>query len=86
MAGLKYTSFKETLSNPDSKQVSASIHSTSPDYGLMYSYKRGVRKYFFSFRLYLPFNPWPTKGFDISYIDGNTNNIALEFGFGIQIK
>ncbi len=86
MAGVKYTSFKETLTNPDHNKVSASVHSISPDYGLMYDFRKGVKKYFFSFRMYVPLYPWPIKDFDISYADGNMNNIALEFGLGIKIK
>jgi hypothetical protein len=86
MAGVKYTSFKETLSNPDNKKVSISINSLSPDYGLMYSLKKGVKKYFFSFRMYVPLYPWPIKDINISSADGNMNNIALEFGVGIKIK
>jgi hypothetical protein len=86
MAGVKYTSFKETLINPDNDKISTSINSFSPDYGLMYNLKKGVKKYFFSFRMYVPINPWPSKDFNISSADGNMNNIALEFGVGIKIK
>jgi hypothetical protein len=86
MAGVKYTSFEETLSDPDNNKVSAAVNSISPDYGMMYSLKKGVRKYFFSFRMYLPLYPWPSKDFDISFADGNMNNIALEIGIGIKIK
>lgn len=86
MAGVKYTSFKETLSNPDDKKVSTSINSISPDYGLMYHLRKGTKKYFFSFRMYVPLYPWPVKDFNISAADGNMNNIALEFGIGIKIK
>ncbi len=86
MAGFKYTTFKETLDNPDFDKVSVSISSFSPDYGLMYSYKRGLKKWFFTFRTYIPLSPWPAKGFDTDYIDGNRDNIALELGVGIRIK
>ena len=86
MAGVKYTSFKETLVNPDNKKISAGVNAFSPDYGLMYSLKKGVKKYFFSFRMYVPLYPWPVKAIDISAVDGNMNNIALEFGVGIKIK
>ncbi len=86
MAGVKYTSFQETLINPDHNKVSTSINSISPDYGVMYSLKKGVKKYFFSFRMYVPLYPWPIKDLDISSSDGNMNNIALEFGVGIKIK
>jgi hypothetical protein len=53
---------------------------------LMYSMKRGWKKYFFTYRMYLPLYPWPLKSTDINYSDGNMNNIALEFGVGIKIK
>ena len=86
MAGIKYTSIQETLVNPDHNKVSTSINSISPDYGLMYSLKKGVKKYFFSFRMYVPLYPWPVKDFNISAADGNMNNVALEFGVGIKIK
>ena len=86
MIGAKYTTFKETLDNPNLDKVSASISALSPDYGLMYSYKRGWKKYYFTGRMYLPLYPWPAKGADINYIDGNRNNIALEMGVGIKIK
>ena len=86
MAGVKYTSFKESLVNPDHEKISASVNGFSPDYGLMYSLKKGVKKYFFSFRAYLPLYPWPIKAVDISAADGNMNNIALEFGVGMRIK
>lgn len=85
MAGIKYTSSKETLSNPDHKKVSATINSISPDYGLMYHLRKGTKKYFFSFRMYVPLYPWPVKDYNISNADGNMNNIALEFGVGIKI-
>lgn len=86
MIGAKYTAFKETLENPNFDKASASISAFSPDYGLMYSFKRGWKKYFFTTRVYIPLYPWPMKGSDINYLDGNMNNIALEFGVGIKIK
>jgi hypothetical protein len=86
MIGFKYTAFKETLYNPDLDKVSVSINGLSPDYGLMYSYKRGLKKCFFTFRAYIPLYPWPVKGSNINYIDGNRDNIALELGIGIRIK
>jgi hypothetical protein len=36
--------------------------------------------------MYVPLYPWPAKKFDITYTDGNMNNIALELGVGIKIK
>lgn len=86
MIGAKYTAFQETLENPNFNKVSTSISALSPDYGLMYSLKRGWKKYFFTYRMYIPLYPWPTKGSNITYIDGNRNNIALELGVGIKIK
>ncbi len=86
MAGIKFTSFKETLTNHEDQKVSKEINSVSPDYGLMYSLKLGTNKYFFSFRAYVPIYPWPTKDLSFNSLDGNMNNIALEFGIGIRIK
>ncbi len=86
MVGIKYTDYQETLQNPNLDKVSVAISSLNPDYGLMYSMKRGWKKYFFTYRMYLPLYPWPVKSTDINYTDGNMNNIALELGVGIKIK
>jgi hypothetical protein len=86
MVGAKYTTFRETLDDVRFDKVSTTISSFSPDYGFMYSLKTGWEKYFFTYRMYLPLYPWPTKGTDIYYLDGNMNNVALEFGVGIKIK
>lgn len=86
MAGAKYTAFKETLHHPDLNTVSTTVSAWSPDYGAMYSLKRGVKNMFFSFRFYIPLYPWPTKGSDINYIDANRDNVALEAGIGIKLR
>lgn len=86
MIGARYTDFRETIVNPEFNKTSIAVRSVSPDYGVMYSFKKGVKKYFFSFRMYVPIYPWPVKDFNILYIDGNRNNIALECGLGIKIK
>lgn len=86
MIGAKYTTYKETLDDERFDQVGSTITALSPDYGLMYSLKRGWKKYFFTYRMYIPLYPWPTKGSNILYLDGNMDNIALELGFGIKIK
>ena len=86
MVGAKYTAYKETLDNPDFDKISSSVSSLSPDYGVMYSLKKGTKNRFFSFRFYIPLYPWPTKGSNIQYVDGNLNNIALEFGIGLKLK
>jgi hypothetical protein len=86
MIGVKYTAFRETLDNPNFDKISTAISALSPDYGMMYSFKRGWKKYYFTYRMYLPLYPWPTKGSDILYADGNMNNIALELGMGIKLK
>lgn len=85
MAGINYTAFQETLMNPDLEQVSTSVSSLSPDYGMMYSLKKGGKKCYFTFRAYIPLYPWPIKGSDINYIDANVFAISLEFGVGIRI-
>ena len=86
MVGAKYTSFKETLDSDDFEKTGVAIDALSPDYGLMYSLKRGWKKYFFTFRMYVPLYPWPVKGSDIKYLDGNLNNIVLELGIGVKIR
>ena len=86
MAGIRYDAFKETLENPDFEKVSASVSSVSPDVGLLYNLKIGKKKYFFSYRMYIPLYPYPFKSSDIWSIDGNMANLSLEFGFGIRLK
>ena len=86
MAGVKYDTFKETLYNPEFDQVSVSVKSVSPDVGLMYNWKLGRNKYFFSYRMYLPIYPYPIKSFDIWSLDGNLSNITMEFGLGIRLQ
>ncbi len=85
MGGIKYDAFKETLENPEFENVSASMSSVSPDFGLMYNLKRGVGKYFFSFGMYIPLYPYPMKTVDSWSIDGNMANLSLEFGIGISL-
>ncbi len=85
MIGVRYTTFRETLDNDQFDQVSTTISSFSPDYGSMYSLKRGWKKWFFTCRMYVPLYPWPVKGANILYLDGNLDNISLEFGVGIRI-
>ncbi len=86
MIGMKYTTFQETLNNPNLNKVSTSISAVSPDYGMMYSLKRGWKKYFFTCRLYLPLSPWLSKGAQIENIQGTLRDTALEFGMGIKIN
>lgn len=86
MVGMKYTAFQETLDNPNFNKVSVSIRAFSPDYGMMYSLKRGWKKYFFTGRFYLPLSPWLAKGANIENVQGTLRDIALEFGMGIKIQ
>jgi hypothetical protein len=86
MVGIKYTTFQETLENPNFKKVSTSISALSPDYGMMYSLKRGWKKYYFTSRFYLPLSPWLAKGVKVENLQGTLRDIALEFGVGIKIK
>jgi hypothetical protein len=86
IAGIKYDAFKETLENPAFEHVSASVSSVSPDVGLLYNLKLGKKKYFFSFRMYIPLYPYPFKSSDINAIDGNEANLTMEFGIGIRLK
>lgn len=86
LAGIKYDAYKETLENPDFETVSASVSSVSPDFGLMYNLKLGKKKYFFSYRMYIPLYPYPFKTSDINAIDANEATISMEFGLGIRLK
>jgi hypothetical protein len=85
-AGIKYDAFKETLNNPEFVKVVVSIASFSPDYGFMYNLKFGEKKYFFSYRMYIPLYPYPIKSKDYTTIDGNMANFSLELGVGIHLK
>ncbi|MBK9985192.1 MAG: hypothetical protein IPP15_23025 [Saprospiraceae bacterium] len=85
LAGIKYDAIKETLVNPEFEQVTASVHSVSPDFGLMYNLKKGIGKYFFTYRMVIPLYPYPFKSFDITSVDGNLANIAMEFGVGVRL-
>ncbi len=49
-------------------------------------YFRGKKKYFSSYRMYIPLNPYPLKSTDILAIDGNLANMTLEFGVGTRLK
>ncbi|MBK9017267.1 MAG: hypothetical protein IPM82_26210 [Saprospiraceae bacterium] len=86
LGGIKYNSFKETLENPDFEKVSASVSSVSPDFGGMYHLQVGKKKFFFSYRMYLPLYPYPVQRLDITAIDGNIANLSLEFGLGVRLK
>lgn len=86
MAGMKYTTYQETLDNPNFNKMSTSITSLSPDYGMMYSLKRGWKTYFFTCRFYLPLSPWLTYGAKIENVQGTLRDIALECGVGIKIN
>jgi len=86
MAGIRYDSFQEILENPELEKVSASESFTSPDVGLMYNLKIGMKKNFFSFRTYIPLYPYPFKSSDVNAMDGNMASLSLEFGFGFMLK
>ena len=84
LGGFKYDASKETLDNPEFDKATMSISSLSPDFGLMYHYKKGIKKYFFSYKMYVPIYPYPFKTTDIYSIDGNFANVTLEFGIGMR--
>ncbi|MBK8564710.1 MAG: hypothetical protein IPN76_15595 [Saprospiraceae bacterium] len=86
LGGIKYNSFKETLENPEFEKVSASASSISPDFGMLYHSQVGMKKFFFSYRMYLPLYPYPVQRLDITAIDGNIANLSLEFGLGVRLK
>ena len=86
MAGIRYDAYSETLENPDFEKVSASVSSVSPDFGLLYNLKIGKKKYFFSYRMYIPLYPYPIISSDIWSLNDNMVNLSLEFGLGIRLK
>ncbi len=86
LGGIKYDSYKETLDNPEFEKVSVSFTSVSPDFGLMYNLKMGRKKYFFSYRMYIPLYPYPLLTSDVLASDANIANVSMEFGVGIRLK
>jgi len=86
LGGIKYNSLKETLEHPEFEKVSASVSSVSPDFGCMYHLQVGKKKYFFSYRMYIPLYPYPVQRLDITAIDGNIANVSMEFGLGVRLK
>lgn len=86
MAGIRYDAFKETFENPEFEKVSASVSSFSPDVGLLYNLKIGKKKYFFSYRMFIPLYPYPLISSDIWSLNDNMANLSLEFGLGIRLK
>jgi hypothetical protein len=86
LAGIRYDAFKETLENPDFEKVTASVSSVNPDPGLLYNLKIGKKKYFFSYRMFVPLYPYPFISSDIWSLSDNMYNLSLEFGLGIRLK
>jgi len=86
LAGVQYNAFQETLNNPDFEKVVMGMSSLSPDFGLLYNLKLGKKKYFFSYRMYLPLYPYPLLTSDANAMDANLANVTLEFGVGVRIK
>lgn len=86
LGGVKLESFKETLSNPEFDKVSATSSAVTSEFALLYNGKLGQKKYFFSYRVYLPLSPYPARTFDSNAIDGNLANVSLEMGVGIRLK
>ena len=86
LAGIRQDAFRHTLVNPDLENVSVAVSVVSPDLGLMYNIKVGKKKYFFSYRMYLPLYPYPFMTSDIEAVDRNLANFSMEFGLGIRLK
>ncbi len=86
LAGIRYDTYHESLENPKFEKVDVTVKSLSPDIGMMYNLKLGQKKVFFSYRMYIPLNPYPLRTFDINAIDGNLSNISFEMGLGIRLK
>jgi hypothetical protein len=86
LGGIKYDTYHEFLDNPEFEKADVKITTLTPDLGFMYNAKIGRKKYFMSYRVYLPLNPYPLQTTDFTAIDGNLANVSLEIGCGIRIK
>lgn len=86
LAGIKYDTYHESLDNPKFEKVDVTIKSWSPDLGIMYNLKVGRKKYFFSYRMYIPLSPYPLITCDFTANDGNLANVSLEIGLGIRLN
>lgn len=80
LGGMRHIAFKETMENPDLDKIIVSTHSTIADYGLMYEFSLGKKRYTFDTRLYCPLSP-------IRYYPQGTlsNLVYLEMGIGIKL-
>ncbi|MEO5775654.1 MAG: hypothetical protein ABIQ27_02045 [Flavobacterium sp.] len=78
LGGIKYNAYSGTLNNPIIEEhITTKTKGLVPDYGIMYNYKRGIKKYFFSARLYCPM---------YDGVAGILENATIEFGIGIKLK
>ncbi len=80
LGGMRYIAFKETMDNPELDKVTVSTHTTVPDYGLMYEFSLGKKRFTFDTRLYLPFSP--VQYYPLGTL---TNLVYLEIGIGIKL-
>jgi hypothetical protein len=81
MAGIKRVAFSETLANPQLDELTTTVRTTLPEYGLLYNLSLGKKRCRFEGRLYLPLHPLQY------YPMGTLDNIAyLELGVGIKLK
>lgn len=86
IGGLQYNTYRETLDNPKFETVDVRMKSWSPDFGLMYNLKLGQKKYFFSYRMYIPLSPYPLMTRDFTASDANLANVSIEIGIGIRLN
>lgn len=78
LSGIKYYAYSGTLTNPNLEEsITTKTHGMTTDNGIMYNYKRGLKKIFFSARIYVPL---------YDGLDGITENATLEVGVGIRLK
>ncbi|AZA83107.1 hypothetical protein C1637_19830 [Chryseobacterium lactis] len=80
LGGIRHITFKETMENPDLDKITVSTRSTVADYGLMYEFSLGKKRYTFDTRIYCPLSP-------IQYYPQGTltNLVYLEMGIGIKL-
>lgn len=77
VGGLKHYAYSGSTDNALlTDQITFKTKGTAPDYGLLYTYKRGVNNVYFSGRIYIPL----TDG-----LPGLLESATMELGVGIKI-
>ncbi len=81
LGGIKRIAFSETLKNPQLDEITTVTRNTLPEYGLLYEFALGKKRFKPHARIYLPLHP-------IQYYPmGTLDNIAyIELGISVSLK